>query len=148
MSTVPEHNPDRFVLTEETISDLRWRALWRGLGQLGVVELRRVLNHMENGGAIVCDTFNYDEGQGLWCPLAIGLNVPELIRKHDDSRKMTNERAKRVITEVGKQSCPDFSLNPMSGIPGNMFREHRRRDVELACRLLVTQKADFAAGVP
>ena len=129
-----------FSLNDEVTSDLRWQALWRGLGQLNATQLRRILDHLESGGLMVCDTYNYDEERGLWCPLAIGLNIPRLVDQWQESGNMNNELAKYFIREIGEQSFPGFSLNPISGIPGKVFRDHREQDIELVCRMLLESK--------
>jgi hypothetical protein len=126
--------------------DPRWSALRWGLDQLSTHELLRILAHVERGGAMVCDGFNYDEDRQLWCPLAVGLDAPRWAAKFEDPATMTNETAKRLILALGRSIRHDFSLNPMSGIGGHFFRSHREADVSVICRLLVAERT--APGTP
>jgi hypothetical protein len=80
------------------------------------------------------DTYNYDPARQLWCPLAIGLGVPELVGNR--ARTLSNEDAKVIIQEVGESLHPEFSLNPMSGTRGSFFTRNRRADMTLMCRYL------------
>jgi hypothetical protein len=121
--------------------DARWMALSYGLNQLRTDQLIRILRHLDDGGDMVCDSFNYDEDRQLWCPLAIGLGIPRLITQSAGDRpKMTDSLAKSVILDVGRRLCKSFSLNPMSGTPGRFFRTTRRSDVAAVCRLLVGER--------
>jgi hypothetical protein len=116
-------------------------ALSYGLNQLRTDQLIRVLKHLDGGGDMACDSFNYDEGRQLWCPLAIGLDVPRRIEELGiDPAKMTNTLAKSVILDVGRSFRGGFSLNPLSGTPGRFFRSTRQSDVAVVCRVLVGER--------
>jgi hypothetical protein len=76
---------------------------------------------------MVLDGFNFDADRRLWCPLAIGLGVPELCE--DEAHLLSNRAAKEVILSVGRSAHGDFSLNPLSGVAGSFFTDHRLRDL-------------------
>jgi hypothetical protein len=123
------------------VDDERWCALIRGLDQLDATGLRRVLARSERSDGVVLDTYNYDADRGLWCPLAAGLDVDEFIEPRE-KRSLDDSRAKGFIIEVGRFRFGAFSLNPLSGVPGVAFREHRREDLRQACRQLLDRKEE------
>lgn len=132
---------------EANANDARWQALRFGLSQLSVSQLRRLLDWLLSGKPIALDTFNYDPERQLWCPLAIGLQVPEIVA--GVGAPSTNERAKALIREVGQSNCSGFSLNPFSGVPGAFFRSHRSADITAMCRFLLAaaeRSEDHSAG--
>ncbi len=137
---VEDHLPSDREVARKYESDSRWMALWRGLDQLRTDQLIRLLNRLDRGGAIVCDSFNYDEERQLWCPLAVGLDVPRWLEGTGEPVAMTDELAKEIILRIGRRVCKNFSLNPLSGIRGQFFRERRQADVAVVCRLLIRER--------
>lgn len=134
--------------TEANADDARWQALRFGLSQLSLSQLRRLLGWLLSGKPVALDTFNYDAERQLWCPLAIGLQVPEIVAEL--GAPLTNERAKALIREVGQSNCSGFSLNPLSGVPGAFFRSQRSADITEMCRFLLAdaeRNEDHFAGV-
>jgi hypothetical protein len=91
---------------------------------------------------MVCDKYNYDAESDQWCPLAVGLGVPEIVAASPMRLKFTNESAKVFITAVGRGSCPTFTLNPISGVPGNYFRDNRVDDIVTLCRQIIAERAE------
>lgn len=90
---------------------------------------------------MVYDSFNYDESRGLWCPLAIGLDMPRLIDSIDlRGKKLTNEQAKAVIREIAEDWIPGFTLNPISGVPGRFYRESRADDIDAVCLAILKER--------
>jgi hypothetical protein len=135
-------NTDHLRFAELELSkDLRWQALCFGLEQLTDDQLARVVHHARCGTQLLYDTFNYDPISKLWCPLAVGLDVSNLVALYDDPSRMTNDRAKHFIVEVGQQTTRGFTLNPLSGVPGNVFRTQRRRDLLMACGAVRVRRA-------
>jgi hypothetical protein len=124
------------------VNDARWQALHFGLNQLTNEQIARIIQHVKQGGGMVCDTFNYDRASDLWCPLAIGLGVPEMVAAMPNQPHFTNDSAKTFIIEVGLRSCPTFTLNPISGIAGHYFHEHRIRDILSLCHHILGERAD------
>jgi hypothetical protein len=135
-SELSQKIPDTFAHLEH---DLRYQALRKGLSQLEVIHLQRLRSYLLDERAIVCDSFNYDQERELWCPLAIALDVPQLLSRHE-VRTMTNENAKMVISEIGRSQLGKFTLNPMSGIPGNFFRQNRVYDLQILCKKILEEK--------
>lgn len=121
-------------------TDLRWKAIYFGLNQLNDEQLSRIISHYHAGKKMCCDTFNYDAERGLWCPLAIGLDVPRLAERELPPRR-DNAWGKAFITEVGESSCRGFTLNPVSGIPGVFFRDTREVDIVETCKLLLSERS-------
>jgi len=115
-------------------NDQRWQAIRFGLDQLTCDQLWHILDWQATGGEAVYDTVNFDPKRGLWCPLAIGLQVPEVVRESGAAQTVeTDEAAKSVIKEIGQSTCRGFTLNPVKGVPGRIFRKRRARDVNLMC---------------
>jgi len=124
-------------------SDPRFRAIYRGLDQLFNDELHRLLNHIRADGRLVCDEVNYDADSRSWCPLAVALDVPSYVNDVRLNDGLSDGVAKRLILDVGRRSRPDFSLNPIHGVPGHFFRESRRQDIENVCLQILSQRAPY-----
>jgi hypothetical protein len=137
------HFDDLELWAEEYADDARWQTLRFGLAQLSPSELGRVGDWLRLGMPMALDTYNYDPTRQLWCPLAIGLGVPEFVGNR--ARALSNEDAKVIIQEVGESLHPEFSLNPMSGTRGSFFTRNRRADMTLMCRYLEAVDASAAA---
>jgi len=135
-----QYTSEERAIAERFHHDARWKALQYGLNQLTLDQLRRIMDHISSGGSMVYDSYNYDEERGLWCPLAVGLDVPRWVENCDDPVTMTNERAKHVIVTIGRKWRKDFSLNPLSGISGQFFTRDRAVDVALLCRVLIGER--------
>jgi hypothetical protein len=130
------------IAQTDDLSDLRREAIQFGLNQLTDEQLQRILTHNRAGKAMCCDTFNYDVKRGLWCPLAIGLDVPRLA-KHERPTCRNNSWGKSFITEVGQSSRRGFTLNPISGVPGNFFRNNREADIVKTCKIILAERASM-----
>jgi hypothetical protein len=114
--------------------DARWQALHFGLSQLSVQERARLRMWLDLKKPLALDTFNYDPVRNLWCPLAIGLNVPAKVGRL--AATISNEEAKVIIRRVGESHHPGFTLNPMSGLRGAFFRENRLVDLNRMCHFI------------
>jgi len=125
-------------------TDLRFLALKRGLNQLTVPQLEKVVEYNQRR-EMVYDTFNYDAQRKLWCPLAVGIGLPESFKERCVSGDMTDEEAKRIIVEVGSEiNGLRFNINPIKGVAGEFFRSRRPEDLEMVCRKLVCEKSTTA----
>jgi len=139
--SVEDYRPSDRQVARRYEADARWAALSHGLNQLRTDQLIRILKHLDAGGEMACDSFNYDEDRQLWCPLAVGLDIPSWIEQSgNDPAEMTDKVAKRIILGIGRRWRMDFSLNPLSGTPGRFFRTTRQSDVAVVCRLLIDQR--------
>lgn len=121
--------------------DRRWQALQYGLGQLTETQLLRIIRHIASGGRMVCDTFNYDPNMDAWCPLAVGLGVPEAAAALRNRERFTNDSAKVFILKIGRRTCPTFTLNPVSGVPGAFFRDDRVNDIFRLCQHILAERS-------
>lgn len=121
-------------------TDERWRGLCRGLDQLDNEGLHNIIDCVENGGRVVLDELNYDERTGLWCPLALGLDVPGWLQEWEPTLRITNRVGKQVLLEVGRARLGEFNLNPMRGCKGTFFRENRQRDTVMACQAILLHR--------
>jgi len=109
-------------------TDERCRALARGLLQLTPRELSQLYDALiADPDRVVVDTVNYDIHTDSWCPLAVGLGVPEIARSRGGISSNTD--AKRLILEVGREKHGQFSLNPISGVDGMFFQHDRYSDL-------------------
>jgi hypothetical protein len=136
MAIYSEHGDPR-AWVDHNRTDLRWQALLHGLSQLSSFQIGHILNWIDSGRSMAIDEFNYDSDRQLWCPLAVGLGVPNLIVEERLATSLNNERAKSIIREVGAGAVPGFTLNPLRGIPGRFFRQHRIRDLRAICNHLL-----------
>jgi len=114
--------------------DARWRALHFGLSQLSAEQLARLATWLEEGKPLALDTFNYDSLRNLWCPLAIGLDVPAKVGRLAST--ISNDEAKVIIRRAGESYRRGFTLNPMSGVAGNFFRDNRLVDLSTMCHFI------------
>jgi hypothetical protein len=120
-------------ITDVVRTDARCIALAAGLRQLSQEELERLHEALvSDPESVVVDSCNFDVEAGAWCPLAVGLNVPELAAERDDL--VTDADGKRFILEVGRARHGDFSLNPVSGIAGDFYTADRHADLLLLTR--------------
>lgn len=115
--------------------DPRYRALYDGLNQLTVIELRKIL---EYDGPMVWDGWNYDPERQAYCPLAVALGIPGMA-----SGGMTNARCEALIGEIGGRRGP-FRYNQMRGVPGDFYRESRAEDARGVVRELIAIKSEYA----
>ena len=132
----PHSTAELRAWVDDNSDDPRWRAIRRGLRQLSPSQLRNLAAWLERGKPLAVDTFNFDPDRQLWCPLAIGLQVPDAISKQRLPQPKSNSEGQDVIRVVGQEFFPGFSLNSISGTPGQFFRSERYRDLLLMCRYL------------
>jgi|GEM_PF-1054926 hypothetical protein len=115
-------------IMDKLATDERCRVLARGLLQLSRQELSRLLEVLVNDPEqVVVDTVNYDVATDSWCPLAVGLGVPEIAQSRGGVH--SNAEAKQLILNVGRMQHGQFSLNPISGIAGGFFQHDRHADL-------------------
>ena len=136
MSNIHNSNHD---LIPAPSCDARWQAVHFGLCQLTNEQLFRILHHVQRGGRMVCDAYNYDPSSDSWCPLAVGLGIPDMVAASPQS--FTNDSAKALITEIGRRTCPTFSLNPISGVPGSFFRDDRVNEILSVCQYILAERS-------
>ena len=120
-------------------NDIRFVAMKRGLNQLKTEHIEKILAHLDSNGRMCVDNFNYDASNDSWCPLAIGIGVPELVEARRITN-LTNETAKPLIQEIGVSKLGKFSLNPLKGIKGDYFRGNRVADLVGMCNLIVLER--------
>lgn len=125
-------------MTSKEEFDKRYIGLKRGLNQLNVRQIKRIIDFHESGRQILCDNYNYDKENGLWCPLAIGLNVHKSVSLIN--QQLTDEVAKEIIIKEGKKYDPLFSLNPLKGVEGDFFRENRQEDLIVLCKKIIEER--------
>jgi hypothetical protein len=92
---------------------------------------------------LVTDNCHYDEARGLWCPLAVALNVPARVEVRGRRLELTNRRAEDAIRAIGREHDTEFSLNSVSQIEGKFYRLRRYDDL----RWLVLRLANEEDGV-
>jgi hypothetical protein len=122
--------------------DKRCKALACGLLQLSRQELDRLYDVLlATPDQIVVDTVNYDVDTDGWCPLAVGLGVPEIARRRGGIN--SNADAKKLILDIGCMKHGEFSLNPISGIAGDFFRDDRYADLTVLVTYLLDNYTDM-----
>lgn len=128
------HNMSQVELLLAT--DARCKTLRHGLEQLDVDDLRRLQRHMKVRQPLVVDTYNYDRDSGAWCPLAVALGLHE----QPASDGLDDARAKALIVDKGVQKYGSFSLNAISGVPGEFFTGRRYEDLLELVDYVVAQR--------
>jgi hypothetical protein len=120
-------------------SDDRCRALHFGVSQLSTPELLRLQREIKQPKRIVVDEVNYESRDGLWCPLALGLAVPDVVDRELPGRRLSNRQAKNLIRSIGRERRGgEFSLNPVRRVAGKFFRRRRLSDLsDLVDHMLV-----------
>lgn len=120
------------MISEARQDDARYIVIRRGLNQLSTGQIKRLIRHLAGREPIVVDQFNYDADRKAWCPLAIALNVPEIVNA-SNIPCVSDADGKRMILEIGRKHRPDFSLNPISGVKGRFFTDNREQDLRMLC---------------
>ncbi len=128
----------------EVPADDRFKALQEGLSQLTDDDLARLQQHIATDGALVLDEvhFYYDDrtGKGMWCPLAVELDVPRIAAAEAiDLSALTERCAAQMIRSVGRNAVSGFTLNPISGVSGEFFTGNRRRDIAVVVGSMTTK---------
>jgi hypothetical protein len=116
--------------------DDRCKALAHGLRQLDASQLNRLHCHLSRSRPVVLDQVHYDEKRGLWCPLAIGLNVPEHARIPIRSER----HACDIVRSIGKEHLVGFTLNPINRVIGTFYTQDRYRDLRALVNYLAFQQ--------
>jgi hypothetical protein len=100
--------------------DARYLYLKAELGQFDNCQLNRILDNEH----LCCDTYNFDENTGFYCPVAVALGIPD-----DPSIERTDRSVKARIRELG------YSLKSTTKLPGVFYTSDREADI----RNLVTE---------
>lgn len=104
--------------------DPRKTGLKNGLRQLNSKQLERVINYPNE---MILDEFNYKDG--LFCPLAIGLELDEKLLQP------THDKVFKTLTALG------YSVYNTRGIEGKFYTTNRKEDLlEAAKEVLEEQK--------
>jgi hypothetical protein len=91
--------------------DPRKEGLKKGLRQLTVVQLQRLLDYK---GEMVLDDCNYKDGK--FCPLAIALGLDTIDNPSD-------EKLVQIMEEMG------FSIYNTRGLKGSFYTANRKEDL-------------------
>ena len=71
--------------------------------------------------------------------MAVGLGVPEKMAEMNE--ELSDDAARAHLDFLGKfLKGSDFSLNPMSGIEGDFYRDNRKEDILYLCRELLKER--------
>ena len=105
--------------------DKRYLAIHSRLSSLSLQELQLLKDNIDK----VCnDTFNYDEENDTFCPLATALNLPNILEKP------TNEL---VIEILAKRFSP---VNVVKGIEGDFYTVNREKDLLWMVNKLIQER--------
>lgn len=118
------------------MEDPRKSALKRGLRQLQVEDVRRLVDHVEAGNPVLLDrdeagAANYSGG--TFCPLAVAFGLPGLYAKL--GREPSDEDVRDMLWGAG------LRIYNTRGVEGTFYREHRREDLLTAAREVLVEKA-------
>lgn len=116
--------------------DPRYLALRRGIAQLDDVCLERLETHISANLPLVLDEVHHDPVTGNWCALAVALDVPRVALSEFDTDMPADAghetRVMALIQSVGQRVLGQFDINPISGTPGEFFRDDRYSDLRKA----------------
>ncbi len=99
--------------------DNRYQVIKDRLLQLSREEIQRIIDNVD----ILClDTFNYDQDNKKYCPLALAMNLHNTIVNPTDST---------IKSEIAKRFTP---VNVISGVHGNFYRDNRKDDIIKICK--------------
>lgn len=105
--------------------DKRYIAIKERFQHLAKNEIQRILDNID----ILCvDTFNYDEKEMKYCPLALAMNLHETVNDPTDQK---------IKIEIAKRFMP---VNVISGVEGNFYRENRKDDIVKICTEILNEK--------
>jgi hypothetical protein len=105
--------------------DPRKIGLKSGLHQLTFAQLKRVI---EYANEMILDEFNYKDG--LFCPLAIGLNIDETMIEP------SHNKVYEKLNSLG------YKVNNTQGIDGSFYTVNRKEDLLIAAREVMAEKLD------
>lgn len=119
-------------------SDGRWAHLLAGIDQLTSEELERLKSALDTPDPeVLLDSANYDPQSGLWCALAVAIDV-EGAALAEGLTATDNRSGRAALVEFGTSIHGDqFGPNPLSGVKGEAFTKDRLSDLRLAVRGLV-----------
>jgi hypothetical protein len=97
--------------------DERRRLIKERLYYLGNGQLRRIL-YMHS--MLCTDEFNFNPEKGTYCPVALALNAPNMVKQP------TDEKVKKFISGYFQE------VNILKGVPGEFYHgthEERKKDI-------------------
>lgn len=107
--------------------DLRKEGLKYGLRQLTITELERVILYRDK---MCLDSFNYNEEDKTFCPLAIAL---ELDKNIDNP---THEKVYNNLINKG------YKVYNTRGVKGEFYTNNRERDLLIAAKEVLEEKLE------
>lgn len=106
--------------------DNRYKIIKDRLQSLSKEEIQRIVDNVD----LLClDTYNFDEQEKKYCPLAIAMNL------HETVLNPTNQLIKY---EIGKRFTP---VNIIAGVDGNFYRENRKDDIVKISTEILNEKS-------
>lgn len=108
------------------IEDLRKIGLKKGLSQLTIEQLRRVIDY---SGEMVLDSYNFQDGK--FCPLAIGLELDKTVSEP------THEKVFIKLIEL------NYKIYNTKNIQGTFYTVNRKEDLLEAAREVLQEKLDL-----
>lgn len=112
------------------MSDLRRKIFKESLSQLTMVELMRLRGYSR---PVCLDSYNYDEVNKTYCPLAVASGVDLL-----EEPNMTNQRCAELIESKG------IKIYGMYGVPGAFYKTNRYEDmIEVVDEILNERKKEY-----
>lgn len=107
--------------------DNRYLLIKSRLDKLSNRQIERIVNNIDE---ICFDTYNYDEENNKYCPLAIALNLDVSIVDPTDEK---------IKNELGKTFNP---VNILKGERGEFYRESRRADLISVCFDIIFERSE------
>lgn len=102
--------------------DKRYQIIKDRLQTLSRDEISRIVDNVD----LLClDTFNFDEENKKYCPLALATNLHVTIANPTDAI---------IKLELGKRFTP---VNVISGVDGDFYRDNRKDDILKICKKIL-----------
>lgn len=114
-------------------NDARYRAIYDRLSKLTEEQLQLIIDNIDR----VCfDTYNFDEANKTFCPLAIAHGL------HEGLLNPTDQWVQEIL------SLYYTPVNVLKGVPGSFYTTNRRTDLLAICELLIKLHQGFDKSLP
>jgi hypothetical protein len=105
--------------------DVRYQLTKERLEQFDILQLRNILNNIDR---MCVDTYNYDETNQTYCPIALALDLHNIIKNPTDEI---------IGEEIGKIFQP---VNILKGISGDFYTINRKEDMKELVETIILEK--------
>jgi hypothetical protein len=109
--------------------DERFASIYSRLILLSDAQLQRIID-CDN---LCTDTYNYDDGEKSFCPIAVAFDIPRILRYN--GVEPTQDLVLQMIREV-----KNFQFGTVKGIPGQFYTNDRVSDIKRLCQQIIDDR--------